>query len=155
MAISNHAMIALLYHRHWRIGRRVSSVVLTSHACGDFVLGAHLRFLPALLLLLACAAAYGQGNYEIQVYGADTVEPAHTMFELHSNFTADGHRAVPGGVAATHHAEHETVEITQGINNWSEVGFYIFTSEQSGLGMQWVGDHIRPVVDPDRKSTRL
>ena len=32
----------------------------------------------------------------------------------------------------TNHAEHETIEITQGINDWSEVGFYIFTSEQSG-----------------------
>ncbi len=51
-----------------------------------------------------------------------------------------------GGVAATNHAEHETIEITQGINDWSEVGFYIFTSEQSGLGVQWVGDHIRPRV---------
>ncbi len=26
------------------------------------------------------------------------------------------------------------------------MGFYIFTSEQSGLGVQWVGDHIRPRV---------
>jgi hypothetical protein len=46
----------------------------------------------------------------------------------------------------THHAEHETIEITQGINNWSEVGFYIFTSERDGQGVQWVGDHIRPRV---------
>jgi len=104
-----------------------------------------LRFFPALLLFLACAAAYAQGNYEIQVYGADTVPTANTMFELHSNFTARGHSGAPG-LAATNHAEHETIEITQGTNNWSEVGFYIFTAEQSGLGMQWVGDHIRPRV---------
>jgi hypothetical protein len=26
------------------------------------------------------------------------------------------------------------------------VGFYIFTSEQNGHGVQWVGDHIRPRV---------
>jgi len=91
-----------------------------------------------------------QGNYEIQVYGADTVAPRSTMLELHSNFTAVGHLAMDG-IAATNHAEHETVEITQGINDWSEVGFYIFTSEQSGLGMQWVGDHIRPRVRvPDK-----
>ena len=67
-----------------------------------------MRFFPVLLLFLACAAAYGQGNYEIQVYGADTVEPAHTMFELHSNFTARGHPGSPV-LAATNHAEHETV----------------------------------------------
>ena len=106
-----------------------------------------LRFLVLVGVALAAtaAAAHAQGNYEIQVYGADTVAPRSTMVELHSNFTAEGHPAV-GGVAATNHAEHETVEITQGINEWSEVGFYIFTSEQSGLGVQWVGDHIRPRV---------
>jgi len=104
-------------------------------------------FLLCLILpALACCAARAQGNYEIQVYGADTVEPGHTMFELHSNFTADGHPAVPGGVAATHHAQHETIEITQGLNNWSEVGLYVFTTIQSDLGWEWVGDHIRPRV---------
>ena len=91
-------------------------------------------------------AAHAQGNYEIQVYGADTVAPRSTMFELHSNFTADGQRNFIDGVAPTYRAEHETIEITQGINDWSEVGFYIFTSEQSGTGIQWVGDHIRPRV---------
>ena len=46
-----------------------------------------------LLLLftsLAIAATHAQDNYEIQVYGSDMVAPAHTMFELHSNFTIDG-----------------------------------------------------------------
>lgn len=90
--------------------------------------------------------ARAQGNYEIQVYGADTVAPRTTMVELHSNFTIDGQHNYVDGAAPTDHAEHETVEITQGINNWSEVGFYIFTSEQPGLGVQWVGDHIRPRV---------
>jgi len=108
-----------------------------------------LRFLPTSLPLLfvfgMTTAVNAQGNYEIQVYGSDTVAPRTTMVELHSNFTADGHPAIDG-VAATNHAEHETVEITQGINKWSEVGFYIFTSEQSGLGAEWVGDHIRPRV---------
>jgi len=92
-------------------------------------------------------AAQAQGNYEIQVYGSETVAARTTMLELHSNFTADGQRRTIDGVAPTYHAEHETVEITQGLSNdWSEVGFYIFTSEQSGLGTQWVGDHIRPRV---------
>jgi uncharacterized protein YigE (DUF2233 family) len=111
-----------------------------------------LKFLilAGVALGAAAATACAQGNYEIQVYGADTVAPRTTMVELHSNFTAEGHPAIDG-VAATNHAEHETVEITQGINDWSEVGFYIFTSEQSGLGVQWVGDHIRPRVRvPDK-----
>jgi hypothetical protein len=99
-----------------------------------------------------CRPAAAQDNYEIQVYGADTIAPKTTMVELHSNFTADGSNPLAGSVYAadrmypTNHALHETVEITQGINNWSEVGFYIFTSSRSGQGVQWVGDHIRPRV---------
>src|SRR6202007_3408444 len=38
------------------------------------------------------------------------------------------------------------LEITRGINDWAEVGFYVFTSARSGNGWQWVGDHIRPRV---------
>jgi hypothetical protein len=95
-------------------------------------------------LLLSAAPAIAQENYEIQVYGSDTVEPGHTMVELHSNFTIDGTKQITDGVYPTNHAEHETVEITHGINDWFEVGFYIFTSVRSGQGWQWVGDHIRP-----------
>jgi hypothetical protein len=98
------------------------------------------------LLLASACVARAQNNYEIQVYGADTVAPGSTMVELHSNFTADGFRVPQGTVVPDNHAEHETVEITQGINDWSEVGFYIFTSEGAGQGVQWVGDHIRPRV---------
>ena len=109
---------------------------------------------PVALLLFVSAVnpAAAQNNYEIQVYGSDTVAPNTTMLELHSNFTVDGSKPLPGSVYAadqlypTNHAEHETLEITQGINNWSEVGFYVFTSARSGQGWQWVGDHIRPRV---------
>lgn len=92
------------------------------------------------------AVAHAQGNYEIQVYGSETQVKNSTMVELHSNFTPDGQRHFINGVAPTNHTEHETLEITQGINEWSEVGFYVFTSEQNGSGVQWVGDHIRPRV---------
>jgi hypothetical protein len=107
-----------------------------------------LTLLAVLLLAAAIPAARAQGNYEIQVYGAETVAPRSTMVELHSNFTADGQRRTIDGVAPTYHAEHETLEITQGINDWSEVGFYVFTSEQSGLGPQWVG-YQRALFSPD------
>jgi len=109
-----------------------------------------LKFiLPAVVVsgfLAGAAGACAQGNYEIQVYASETVAPRTTMVELHSNFTAEGRRGTIDGLAPTYHAEHETVEITQGLNDWSEVGFYIFTSEQRVLGAQWVGDHIRPRV---------
>ncbi|MBB5345455.1 hypothetical protein [Tunturibacter empetritectus] len=104
-----------------------------------------------LLILAVClfsdaGVAHGQGNYEIQVYGADTVPAKSLMVELHSNYTVSGQTKTINGVYPTNHQEHETLELTKGINNWSEVGFYVFTSEQDGHGVQWVGDHIRPRV---------
>jgi hypothetical protein len=106
------------------------------------------------MLWVAMAASVGlpqrtaaQGNYEIQVYGSELVDPGHTMVELHSNFTIEGTTMVEDGLYPTNHALHETVEITHGFSDWFETGFYIFTSARSGQqGWQWVGDHIRPRV---------
>ena len=106
---------------------------------GVFVVG-------ATLATFASPRAAAQDNYEIQVYGADTVEPHHTMLELHSNFTFEGSKTMQDGLFPTNHALHETIEITHGFTSWFEVGFYIFTSERSGQGIDWVGDHIRPRV---------
>jgi hypothetical protein len=97
-------------------------------------------------LLLWPADSFAQGNYEIQVYGAETVAPGNLMVELHSNFTAVGQDHLINGIYPTNHQEHETLELTQGLNDWSEVGFYVFTSEQDGHGVKWVGSHIRPRV---------
>lgn len=100
----------------------------------------------ALLCALTPSSAKAQGNYEIQVYGSPTVPPKTTMVELHSNFTPEGSTKTNDGTYPTNHQQHETLEITQGINDWAEVGFYLFTSWQNGHGVQWVGDHIRPRV---------
>lgn len=100
--------------------------------------------LLAFAVIAASVCISAQDNYEIQVYGYDMVAPAHTMVELHSNFTVDGSKTTVDGVLPTNHAEHETVEITQGFTNWFETGFYIFTSIQPNGGWMWVGDHIRP-----------
>jgi hypothetical protein len=96
--------------------------------------------------LLPVRDAHAQGNYEIQVYGSETVAPKDLMVEVHSNYTVSGQTQLIDGVYPTNHQTHETLELTQGINAWSEVGFYVFTSEQDGHGVQWVGDHIRPRV---------
>jgi hypothetical protein len=101
-----------------------------------------LLAMAALLDVALCA----QDNYEIQVYGSDTVAPGATMFELHSNFTFEGSKTTIGGMLPTNHTLHETVEITHGINDWFEIGFYIFTAANDRYGWQWVGDHIRPRV---------
>jgi len=100
----------------------------------------------SILLFALPSDAKAQDNYEIQVYGAETVAPKRTMVELHSNFTFSGSKDVVDGVIPTNYAWHETIEITQGITPWFETGFYIFTSVNKGYGWQWVGDHIRPRV---------
>jgi hypothetical protein len=106
------------------------------------------------LLCAICSFATtveAQDNYEIQVYGYETVEPGHTMVELHSNFTFEGSKSTTDGTYPTNHQLHETVEITHGFADWFEVGFYIFTSAQQGHGWDWVGDHVRPRVKiPDK-----
>ena len=103
---------------------------------------AFLFFFAALCALPAQA----QDNYEIQVYGAETIPPGATMVELHSNFTFQGSKHMVDGVRPTNHALHETLEITHGWNSWFETGFYVFTSVTPADGWQWVGDHIRPRV---------
>ena len=109
-----------------------------------------MRRLPLLCMLfisfLYSAAMHAQDNYEIQVYPSETIAPKTLLTELHSNFTVEGSTTTQYGMLPTQHQEHETIELTQGITNWSEVGFYIFTAERSGNGVQWVGDHIRPRV---------
>jgi hypothetical protein len=97
-------------------------------------------------LILVSQSAFSQDNYEIQVYGSETVPPGRTMMEVHSNFTISGSKNNDGTVSGTEHAWHETLEITQGITDWFETGFYVFTSATTRDGWQWVGDHIRPRV---------
>jgi hypothetical protein len=100
--------------------------------------------LALIATLLVPGRARAQDNYEIQVYSYDTVDPGHTMVELHSNFAVEGSTTTTDGTRPTNHAEHETIEITHGFTSWFETGFYIFTSARSGDGIDWVGDHIRP-----------
>lgn len=99
-----------------------------------------------ILLCLISAAAWAQGNYEIQVYPSETVKPGYTMFELHSNYTVEGSKSTTDGTFPTEHQLHETVEITHGITDWFELGWYFFTSVGPDQGWKWVGDHIRPRV---------
>lgn len=106
-----------------------------------------VRFLGALaIVLFLCPLVHAQNNYEIQVYPSETIAPKVLLTELHSNFTVEGSTTTQYGMLPTQHQEHETLELTQGITDWSEVGFYVFTAERSGNGVQWVGDHIRPRV---------
>lgn len=102
--------------------------------------------LAASLVVLAAAPLLAQENYEIQVYGSETVAPHVTIYELHSNYTPMGRRFNEGTLLPTHHQLHETSEITRGLNAWSEIGFYLFTSAGPGQGYSFVGTHLRPRV---------
>ncbi len=99
-----------------------------------------------VLCSMGAATAGAQGNFEIQVYGSETVAPGATMLELHSNTALEGTTRKVDGIEPTDHAAHETIEITHGWTPWFETGFYIFTSVQPDSGWEWVGDHIRPRV---------
>jgi hypothetical protein len=105
-----------------------------------------IQIAALLVFAMAAPSLLAQGSYEIQVYGSDTVKPGETMVELHSNFTFSGSKSVIDGMRPTEHQLHETLEITHGFSPIFEVGFYVFTSEDTHYGANWVGDHIRPRV---------
>ena len=98
------------------------------------------------LFLLSFYSLHAQDNYEIQVYGAQTQLPGTTMFELHSNYTFNGEKEITKGVLPSHHALHETLEITTGVSNVFEIGVYLFTAYTPGHGYQVVGSHLRPRI---------
>lgn len=103
------------------------------------------KLLLTIFVYLSGTGLFAQNNYEIQVYGAETEAPRTTMFELHSNVTTYGFRQDQNGVIADDLAWHETIEITQGITPWFELGAYLFMSANRGqYGLTWVGDHLRP-----------
>ncbi len=89
---------------------------------------------------------FAQDNYEIQVYGSQTQAPKSTIFELHSNYTFIGEKDFVKGVRPSYHALHETLEITTGVTNNFEIGFYLFSNYTSPYGYQFVGTHIRPRI---------
>jgi hypothetical protein len=103
--------------------------------------------IAGLMLAFACSPCmHAQDNYEIQIYPSETLAPKTLLTELHSNYTVEGSTTTQFGMLPTQGQEHESIELTEGITDWSEVGFYIFTAEKNGTGVQWVGDHIRPRV---------
>ena len=103
-----------------------------------------------ILFLLFTVVVKAQDNYEIQVYGSETVEKGRTMLELHSNYTTNGSKFATEGILPTNHVFHETIEITHGWTTWFETGFYFFNSVGSDGRTGYVGSHLRPrVAAPD------
>lgn len=52
---------------------------------------------------------------------------------------------IKDSVLLAYHALHEIVEITHGIIENFEIGFYLFTNYTGTNGFKVVGSHIRPV----------
>lgn len=110
-----------------------------------------MRKLIFICSLIYCHTGFTQDNYEIQVYGAETQAKGTAIFELHSNYTFNGEKNIVDGVRPSYHALHETLEITQGITDNFEIGFYLFTNYTSPYGYQLVGTHIRPrIMAPEK-----
>ncbi len=108
-------------------------------------LAARVGLALSVIAALAMPAA-AQENFEIQVYGSETVAPGATMVELHSNVATEGSTRTSDHILRTQGAFHETLEVTQGWTSWFETGFYVFTSIQPDTTWEWVGNHIRPRV---------
>ena len=105
------------------------------------------NLLLILLFSISVLQLKAQANYEIQVYGSETVEKGRTMIELHTNNTLSGSKFTDeDGMLPTNHVQHETIEITHGWTPWFETGFYIFNSIGNDGRTAYVGSHIRPRV---------
>jgi hypothetical protein len=83
---------------------------------------------------------YAQDANEIQVYGSATTPKYTTMLELHNNYTFTGPK-----FKENYHPFLQTLEVTTGISENFEFGFYIFTYNNNGK-TQYTGSNIRPRV---------
>ncbi|MFI5150709.1 MAG: hypothetical protein ACHQRM_13315 [Bacteroidia bacterium] len=108
-------------------------------------------FLSVFLFLSTPHPGLSQDNYEIQVYESKLLEKGVTQVELHSNYAVNGLHDTIGGVLPTHHALHETIELTHGFTSWLEIGFYQFTAWNAGMTPAYVGNHIRPRITVPEK----
>jgi hypothetical protein len=110
-----------------------------------------MRKLMVIALLCIGSPVLSQDNYEIHVYASPTMTKGSTIFELHSNFTFNGEKNIIEGVRPAYHSLHETLEITHGITENFEIGFYLFTNYTSTYGYKVIGTHIRPRISAPGK----
>lgn len=99
------------------------------------------RALFALIIL--CATAHAQDEFEIQVYDAGTAHQGEAGLELHLN-----HHLIAGASNET----HTTFEPHYGVTEWLEVGGYLQSSTTRGDAIDFAGIKLRAKV---RASHRL
>ena len=109
-----------------------------------------------LWLLLALALfpgrAFGQDNFEIQVYDSETAGPWHVGLETHLIYFVTGSTVTsPDGQAPTNHQFHLTFEPHLGIGTWVELGLYIQTAIRPDYGFEYAGVKLRCKLRLDEK----
>lgn len=98
------------------------------------------KIVVTICVFMFAQELFAQDNNEIQVYGSATTPKYTTMIELHSNYTINGPK-----FNQNYHPFLQTLEVTTGINENFEFGFYIFTYNNNGK-LQYTGSNIRPRV---------
>lgn len=104
----------------------------------------YIFFIFLFLFIFNSASLKAQDANEIQVYASATTPKYSTMFELHNNYTFKG----PNN--SDYHPFLQTLEITTGITDNFELGFYVFTYENNGK-TKYTGSNIRPRVKAPQK----
>src|SRR5690348_5598561 len=95
-----------------------------------------IAFLPGV--------CFAQADNEIQVYASPTVGKNFTIFELHSNYTFKGIKALT--YPYDPHYLNESLEITHGFTKNFELGLYVFTTLSPHGRYEYLGSHIRPRI---------
>lgn len=97
-----------------------------------------------LLIITWAIPGLAQADNEIQVYASPTIQKKWTIIELHSNHTIKGSKLLSNASLAQW--TNETLEITHGVANNFEIGFYTFTSFDPSGKYQYLGNQIRPRI---------
>ncbi|HZI00571.1 MAG TPA: hypothetical protein VEX63_05455, partial [Flavisolibacter sp.] len=106
-----------------------------------------MHYKRTLLILLSFVFIKGtraQADNEIQVYASPTIQRNWTIFELHTNHTFKGSLFLANPKSARW--TNTTLEITHGVANNFELGFYTFASFSPEGRYQYLGNQIRPRI---------
>ena len=103
-----------------------------------------LKYLLIVLIIIPPVILQAQADNEIQVYASPTIGAKRTIAELHNNYTFKGSENLTDPKTARW--LNHTLEITHGIAENIEIGFYTFVTLSPGGGYQYLGNQIRPRV---------
>ena len=106
----------------------------------SFIKVKNILLIPAFFIL-PINYVNAQESYEVQIYSSPTLTKNTTIFELHSNISPTG----PKNQSNFSNPLHETVEITTGLTDNFELGFYLFNRINDGK-FNYMGSHIRPRI---------